>query len=134
MSSSNGYFSSYSGYKETTSGYSKAHKNKEISSPQHKAHNSIFTQPVHFPQTDPQHLQQNFADLFCSEFTLTWHCFHFLLRQPSNFDFVNHQIVCWNICSAIKFLSAAELPLVFCLGSRQVTSFFSGAVWQDESK
>ena len=27
-----------SGYKETTSGYSKAYKNKEISSAQHKAH------------------------------------------------------------------------------------------------
>ena len=71
-----------SGYKETTSGYLKAYKNKEISSTQHKAHNSIFTQPVHFPQTD---LQQNFTDLFCSQFTLTWHCFRFLLLSTIEF-------------------------------------------------
>ena len=46
---------------------------------------STFTQPVHFSKTDLRHLQQNFAVLFCSHFTLTWRCYCFLL--PSTIEF-----------------------------------------------
>ena len=31
---------------------------------------STFTQPVHFPYTDPRHSQKNFAILFCLQFIL----------------------------------------------------------------
>ena len=46
---------------------------------------TTFTQPVHFPQTDLRPLQQNFAVLFCSQFTLAWLCFRLLL--PSTIEF-----------------------------------------------
>ena len=46
---------------------------------------STSTQPVHFPQTHLRHPQQNFAVLFCSQFTLTLLCFRFLL--PSTIEF-----------------------------------------------
>ena len=53
------------GYIETTSGYSIAYKNKKNHQRSAQNIHSIFTQPVHFPQTDLRHPQQNFADLFC---------------------------------------------------------------------
>ena len=45
---------------------------------------STFTQ-LHFPQTDLRHPQKNFAVLFCSQFTLTWLCFWFLVPSTTEF-------------------------------------------------
>ena len=54
-------------YVETTSGYSKAYKNKKkISSAQHKAHIQFLHNLYTFRKLDLRHPQQNFADLFCS--------------------------------------------------------------------
>ena len=46
---------------------------------------STFTQPVHFQQTDLQYAQPNLEILCCSQFTLTWHCFRFLLKSMIEF-------------------------------------------------
>ena len=81
----NGYFLSYCCLHRPQAAIKSIQKQRKLERSVQSTH-STLTQPVHFLQTDLRHPQQNFAVLFCSQFTLLSIALAFCFHQQSNFD------------------------------------------------